>query len=101
MSSGASVGYPNAKSKAFAQHWKKLYKAYFPYRWHRDNFTQTLSDYYAYDRIDAQKFLVLELGEITCEKQTKWLKPRLKKIAHLLAYAIAKELGKEVKKPTI
>lgn len=99
--SGASVGYPNAESKAFAQNWKTLYKDYFPFTWHRDNFTQNLSDYYGYYRIRAEKFLVLELGELTCEKQTKWLKPRLKKIAHLIAYSIAKELGREVKKPNL
>jgi len=58
-------------------------------------------DYYAYKWIRADKFLLLELGEITCDKQTKWLKSRLKKIAHLIAYAIAKELGKEVPKPKI
>ena len=99
--SGASIGYQNAESKIFAQNWKALYKDYFPFLWHRDNFTETLSDYYGYNRIRAEKFLVLELGELTCEKQTKWLKPRLKKIAHLIAYSIAKELGKEAKEPNI
>ncbi|RLA59264.1 MAG: hypothetical protein DRQ78_10825 [Epsilonproteobacteria bacterium] len=97
--SGASIGYPSEDSYAFAQKWKKLYKNYFPYKWHEDNFTSNLSNYYAYRWIRAEKFLVLELGEITCQKQSKWLKPRLKKIGKLIAYAIAKELGKEVKKP--
>ncbi len=104
-SSGASIGYQdiasNAASKVFAQNWKALYKQYFPFKWHRNNFTKTLQDYYGYHRIRADKFLVLELGELSCEKQTKWLKPRLKKIAHLIAYSIAKELGKEVKKPKL
>ena len=99
--SGASIGYPSTKSFAFAQQWKKLYKNYFPYSWHEDNFTKNLQKYYAYKWIHADKFLVLELGEITCDKQTKWLKPRLKKIAHLIAYSIAKELGKDVKKPLL
>jgi len=98
-SSGTSIGYPNAESEAFAQQWKALYKKYFPFKWHRDNFTKTLSEYYAYEKIDAEKFLVLELGELTCTKHTKWLKPRLKKIAHLIAYSIATELGEEVDKP--
>jgi len=44
---------------------------------------------------------VLELGEITCPKQTKWLKPRLKQIAHLVAYAIARELGYGPTKPNL
>ena len=100
-SSGASVGYPNTESQAYAQEWKTLYKEYFPFKWHRDNFTETLSDYYGYRWIRAEKFLVLELGELTCKKQTKWLKPRLMKIAHLIAYSIATELGKEVKKPKV
>jgi N-acetylmuramoyl-L-alanine amidase len=100
-SSGASIGYPNENSYGFAQDWKALYKNYFPYRWHRDNFTKNLEYYYAYKWIRANKFLVLELGEITCAKQTRWLKPRLDKIAHLLAYAIATELGVEVKKPSL
>jgi len=97
--SGASIGYPNKNSYTFAQAWKKLYKAHFPYHWHEDNFTQNLKNYYAYKWIHADKFLVLELGELTCEKQTKWLKPRLKKVAHLIAYAIATQLGRTVKKP--
>jgi len=99
--SGASIGYPSDSSYEFAQRWKKLYKDYFPYRWHKDNFTYNLKNYYAYKWIRAEKFLLLELGEITCDKQTKWLKPRLKKVAHLVAYAIATELGKNVKKPNL
>jgi len=99
--SGASIGYPDKNSYDFARRWEKLYRSHFPFGWHKDNFTSNLKNYYAYKQIDAEKFLVLELGEITCEKQTKWLKPRLEKIAHLIAYSIAKELGKEVKKPLL
>ncbi len=100
--SGASVGYPdNNASYQFAQRWKALYEPYYPFNWHEDNFTDNLRDYYAYRWILAPKFLVLELGEITCPKQTYWLEPRLKKIAHLIAYAIATELGKTVKKPKL
>ncbi len=99
--SGASIGYPNKNSYDFARRWEKLYRSHFPFGWHEDNFTKNLKNYYAYKKIDAEKFLILELGEITCEKQTVWLQPRLKKIAHLLAYAIASELGKEVAKPKL
>ena len=98
---GASIGYPTMDSYTFAQRWKELYKNYFPFQWHRDNFTKNLKDYYAYKWIRAEKFLVLELGELSCDEQTTWLKPRLKKVAHLVAYAIAKELGKDVDKPKI
>jgi len=100
--SGASVGYPdNNASYHFAQKWKKLYRTYFPFRWHEDNFTDNLKHYYAFHTIDAEKFLVLELGEITCSKQTQWLKPHLTSIAHLIAYTIATELGIKVKKPVL
>ncbi len=99
--SGASIGYPSDDSYDFAQRWKHLYASYFPYAWHKDNFTPNLRNYYGYRWIHAEKFLLLELGEITCDTQTKWLKPRLKKIAHLIAYSIAKELGKDVRKPLL
>ena len=99
--SGASIGYPNKNSYDFARRWETLYRSHFPFGWHKDNFTQNLKNYYAYKQIDAEQFLVLELGEITCDKQTAWLQPRLKKIAHLIAYAIATELGKKVKKPKL
>jgi len=100
--SGASVGYPeNNASRAFAQRWKALYRNYYPFKWHEDNFTDNLRHYYAYGYIDTEKFLVLELGEITCATQTQWLYPRLKKIGQLIAYAIARELGERVKKPAL
>ncbi|NOR55594.1 MAG: hypothetical protein GQ531_05245 [Sulfurovum sp.] len=98
---GASIGYPNVDSQAFAQRWRKLYSDYFPFLWHQDNFTKGLKNYYAYKWIRADKFLVLELGELSCDKQSKWLKPRLKEVAKLVAYGIAKELGKDVEKPSI
>lgn len=98
--SGASVGYPdNNASRTFAQHWKAIYRPYFPFVWHTDNFTDNLKNYYGYHIIHAEKFLVLELGEITCPKQTHWLQHRLKTIAYFIAYAIATELGKNVPKP--
>lgn len=99
--SGASIGYPSMDSYDFGQRWKALYAEYFPYKWHDDNFTKNLKKYYAYKWIHAEKFLVMELGELSCNKQTKWLHPRLKKVAHLVAYAIAKELGKDVRKPKV
>ena len=91
--SGASIGYPNDDSFSFAQKWKKLYSHYYPFHWHRDNFTPNLENYYGYRYIKAKKFLLLELGEITCKKQTTWLKTRLMPISHLIAFSIAKELG--------
>ena len=100
--SGASVGYQdNNASYTFAQHWKALYRPYFPYKWHEDNFTNNLKHYYGFNWIKADKFVVLELGELTCPRQTQWLAPRLQKLGQLIAYAIATELGKEVPKPSL
>ena len=98
-SSGASIGYKSDASKEFAKRWKRAYSRYFPFAWQEDNFTRNLANYYGYYYIRADKFLVLELGEITCKKQTKWLKPRLKKIGQLIAYTIARELGYAPRKP--
>jgi len=92
-SAGASIGYPNKNSKELASRWKMAYKKVFPFKWHKDNYTKNLREYYAFYEIKADKFLVLELGEISCKKQVKWLKPRLKKIAHLIAATIAKDFG--------
>ncbi len=91
--SGASIGYKDNVSKTLAKRWEKIYRPYFPFNWQQNNFTKNLKDYYAYKIIDAKKFIVLELGEISCKKQVKWLKPRLKIIAHLIAATIAKEFG--------
>ena len=98
-SSGASVGYKNKESKEFANRWKKIYSKYYPFNWQKDNFTKNLSDYYGYYYIDAKKFLVLELGEISCAKEAKWLKAHLKKIAKMIAYTIARELGYMPRRP--
>ena len=91
--SGASIGYQNSKSKELAKRWEKSYRKYFPFNWQKSNFTNNLKDYYGYKIIKADKFLVLELGEISCPKQVRWLKPRLKTIAHLIAATIAQEFG--------
>ena len=91
---GASIGHNNtASARSLARHWKETYKEFFPFKWHKNNFTKNLRDYYGFSRVNTTKgFLVLELGEITCDKQQKWLKPRLKKVASKIAYFILKEL---------
>ncbi len=93
-STGASIGYNGSSSaKAMARHWRHQYGQFFPFRWHRDNFTKDLENYYGFYRIHTSKgFLVLELGEITCDRQMEWLKPRLKDIASKIAHFIIKEL---------
>jgi len=92
---GASVGYDSngADAKGMAKRWRSAYSSFFPFKWHGDNFTKNLRDYYGYRLVNATKgFLVLELGEITCQEQTDWLKPRLKEVATTIANFIIKEL---------
>ena len=96
-STGASIGYDenHINSKNLAHNWKRKYKGYFPFKWHRDNFTKNLSQYYGFSRVNSEKgFLVLELGEITCRNQTNWLQPRLELIALRIADFIMEELDK-------
>jgi len=75
-STGASIGYSptHHKAKRTALSWKRIYSGYFPFRWHSDNFTENLSKYYGFSRVNSDKgFIVLELGEITCTQQVRWL----------------------------
>lgn len=91
---GASIGHDGSKgSQLLAQNWRKEYEKFFPFKWHSDNFTKNLSHYYGFSKVTTSKgFLVLELGEITCKKQTDWLEPRLGEVAAKIAYFIIKEL---------
>jgi len=92
---GASIGYDSThiNAKKMATRWKEEYKEYFPFKWHRDNFTKNLSDYYGFRRVNTEKgFLLLELGEMTCDKQIEWLEPRLELIATKIADFIMDEL---------
>jgi hypothetical protein len=93
---GASIGHDDSPaSRALAKSWRKEYSKFFPFKWHRDNFTKNLSEYYGFSRVTTTKgFLVLELGEITCKKQTDWLEPRLGEVAAKIAYFIIEELKK-------
>lgn len=96
-STGASIGYDadHPMVKNSARRWKRIYGDYFPFKWHRDNFTRNLSDYYGFRRVNSEKgFLVLELGEITCDEQVEWLEPRLELIATKVADFILEELDR-------
>lgn len=76
--SGASIGYHTDASKAAADLWRRRYGAVFPFRFMPDNFTRNLSDYYGFRQVHAQDgALVLELGELTCPPQKRWLASRL------------------------
>ena len=80
-SSGGSTGYPpeSRKDAEIADAWKALYKAYWPYRIMRDNFTGTEQGYYAYHHVIASKgqFLI-EGGEMSCLKAADGRKHHLK-----------------------
>jgi len=91
---GASIGRNSAPdAKVMAKHWRRQYGSFFPFKWHKDNFTRNLSHYYGFSQVQTTKgFLVLELGELTCKKQTDWLQPRLKQVAAKIANFIIKEL---------
>ncbi len=100
--SGASIGYDDETDKPAADRWKEIYSQYWPFRWMDDNFTSNLSGYYGYRyTITSDAELVLELGELTCRDQARWLKPRLRWLGRLLAYFISERLGKgSIPKPT-
>lgn len=93
---GASIGHDGSvEAKRLAKDWREEYSKFFPFKWHKDNFTPNLKHYYGFSRVNATKgFLVLELGEITCKKQTDWLEPKLDEVANKIAYFIIKELKK-------
>ncbi len=85
-SSGASVGYSRRSDPLAAEQWKRFYDSYWPHEWMQDNFTENLRRYYGYRWVDASDAeMVLELGELTCPRQARWLKPRLEKLGELVA----------------
>ncbi len=76
--SRASIGYHSAASQPAAHLWRSTYGAVFPFGFHNDNFTDNLSDYYGFRQVHARSAaLVLELGELTCPAQKRWLASRL------------------------
>lgn len=91
---GASVGFSQSSGRSAVRAWKRLYSPIFPFRWMRDNFSKNLSRYYNYYYTNASDAeLVLELGEISCPEQARWLKPRLRKLGRLVAYFAAQRIG--------
>lgn len=87
--SAASIGYPPGANRAAAASWKRLYDRYFPFGFRPDNFSVGLREYYAYKQTRASVgAYVLELGEITCPAQHRWLANRLRFDGDLIAYWI-------------
>jgi N-acetylmuramoyl-L-alanine amidase len=100
-STGASIGLNNSSDRRAARVWKRLYRSVFPFKWMPDNFSRNLKYYYNYRyTVASDAELVLELGEISCPEQARWMKPRLKQLGALVAYFAAQRVGaSEVKRP--
>ena len=99
--SGASIGYAHRRDAEAAAAWRRLYSSEWPFPFQPDNFTEDLSQYYAFEQVHARKAsLVIELGEITCPQQRAWLASRLHWEGALLAYFLSQLVGKgDVPKP--
>ena len=94
-STGASIGYHRPQDGVAAARWRALYGKYAPFRFMSDNFTRNLEDYYAFRQVRASHGdLVIELGEIDCPAQKAWLAPRLHWMGKLLAYFLARQIGR-------
>ena len=98
---GASIGLNNPSDRNAARAWKRLYQQFFPFKWMPDNFSKNLKYYYNYRYTQASDAeLVLELGEMSCPEQARWMKPRLRELGALVAYFAAQRVGAYgVKKP--
>jgi len=100
-STGASIGLNNGSDRRAARVWKRMYRSVFPFKWMPDNFSRNLKYYYNYRyTLASDAELVLELGEISCPEQARWMKPRLKQLGALIAYFAAQRVGASgVKRP--
>ncbi len=96
--SRASIGYHTQASKAAADLWRAEYGAVFPFGFQPDNFTRNLRDYYGLRQVHARDgALVLELGEITCPAQKRWLASRLQWEGEFIADFVTQLLQHAVK----
>ena len=92
--SGASIGYRGGPSMNAARLWRQTYSAVFPFRFQPDDFTQGLRDYYGFRDVRARNgALVLELGELTCPAQRRWLAPRLHRLGDVIADFVRRLIG--------
>jgi hypothetical protein len=90
--SGASVGFPATTSRAFVGAWETRYRAWFPYRFVGENFTQNERKYYGFRKVDAPEKMLVELGEMTCPAQLRWMAGRLDAMGDQLAAFLMKQL---------
>ncbi|MCK5902362.1 MAG: N-acetylmuramoyl-L-alanine amidase [Cocleimonas sp.] len=91
---GASIGFNHASDRSAAKEWKRLYRDIFPFQWMKDNFSKNLKYYYNYRyTVASDAELVLELGEMSCPAQARWLSPRLEYLGAVVAYFMAERIG--------
>lgn len=87
---GASIGYPNKETKEFHVLWKKFYGELFPFKFMNDNFSGArMFHYYMWNKIDAGDEMLIEFGEMTCEKQINWLVKNRDSLGNMLGEYIS------------
>ncbi|HYZ15970.1 MAG TPA: hypothetical protein VE591_06195 [Candidatus Acidoferrum sp.] len=92
--SGASIGFPATTSRAFVDAWERAYRAWFPFRFVGENFTENERRYYGFHKVDAPEKLLIEFGELTCPAQRAWMEPRLHQMGDRLAAFLSARLQK-------
>lgn len=90
--SGASVGFPETTSRGFVDGWETTYRAWFPYRFVGENFTENEHRYYGFRKVDAPEKLLIEFGEMTCPEQFSWMQPRLHEMGRRLAAFLTEQV---------
>lgn len=83
--SGASIGFPETTSRGFVDAWESAYRAWFPFRFVGENFTENEHRYYGFHKVDAPEKMLIEFGELTCPAQRAWMQPRLREMGERLA----------------
>jgi len=92
--SGASVGFPETTSRTFVDGWETRYRAWFPFRFVGENFTENEHKYYGFRLVDAPEKMLVEFGELTCPAQRAWMKPRLREMGDQLAAFLIERVKK-------
>lgn len=92
--SGASVGFPETTSRAFVDAWETRYRAWFPFRFVGENFTENEHKYYGFRLVDAPEKMLVEFGELTCPAQRAWMQPRLREMGDRLAAFLMERVTK-------
>jgi hypothetical protein len=90
--SGASVGFPDTTSRAFVDAWESDYRAWFPFRFVGENFTENEHKYYGFRKVDAPEKMLIEFGEMTCPAQFAWMQPRLRELGARVASFLMERL---------